>query len=340
MSLPVRRHPIGCEVGSAAGRLTMVGTMHEPPAALAQPGERIAFLLLNAGPAPRAGNSDLSAHLADRLARRGIPGFRFDLPRLGDSTGPAWPDIDTFWQASQRGENDEAVTTLVNDLCIRYRLRGVLLGGLCAGAIASVRVGEALAERIAGLVLLEPNFRATAEIRNTQSAAPAAEPDTTAAPTARRRRLRRTLSRILNPNELLYILTGESRYARPFRPIKPLLEGILARRVGKELPPDVLMPAVMSWRRLLDQRVPSLVVLAQGLGTDRYMDRIHRSFPPVAPEILHTVAIPETNHILTAGDARRATEEALDAWVAARFPKAVAGPAPRPAVEAEDAAVA
>lgn len=325
----VHRSPVACSVRGQ----TLVGTMHSPPGRLAEPEERIAFLLLNPGPAPRAGNSDLSVHLVDALARRGMLGFRFDLPGLGDSTGASWPDIDTFWQASQNGHNDEAVTSLVNDLCIRHRLRGVVLGGLCAGAIASVRVGETLIEKVAGLVLLEPNFRASAEVRSTQSAPDESGPSVTQPARRSPGRLRRKLSRLLNPNELLYILTGESRYARPFRPIKPLLERVLARRVGKELPTDVLMSAILSWRRLLDHRVPSLVVVAKGLGTDRYMERVNRAFPPVGADLLSTVAIPDTNHILTAGEARRATEAALEAWAESRFPKALAHAAPSRAAD-------
>ncbi len=79
---------------------TLVGTVHEPSGDAAPPGNRIALLLLNAGPAPRAGNSDLSAHLCDRLAERGMVCFRFDLVGLGDSSGDSWSDIDTFWEAS------------------------------------------------------------------------------------------------------------------------------------------------------------------------------------------------------------------------------------------------
>lgn len=305
---------------------TLVGTMHEPSREGTATADHIALLLLNAGPAPRAGNSDLSAALADRLAARGIPGFRFDLPGLGDSTGAAWPDIDTFWNASQQGHNDEAVITLVNDLCIRHRLRGVLLGGLCAGAIASVRVGEALADKLAGLVLLEPNFRATADIRSTQEPGDAAGPTAPPQRPTRSRRLRRKLGRLLNPNEVLYILTGESRYARPFRPIRPLLERVLARRVGRELPSDALMSAVMAWRRTLDHRVPSFVALARGLGTDRYMERLVRAFPPVGEELLRIELVPDTNHIFTAGEARDRTAAALEAWVEARFARAVSAP--------------
>lgn len=320
----IRRVPVTCGWRDQ----TMVGTMHEA-SHLAASGDRIALLLLNAGPAPRAGNSDLSAALADRLAARGIPGFRFDLPGLGDSTGASWPDIDTFWQASQRGHNDEAVITLVNDLCVRHRLRGVLFGGLCAGAIASVRVGEPLADRIAGLVLLEPNFRASADIRSTQlppeaaGAASGGSPVVAVKP-SRARRLRRTVKRLMSANEVLTILTGESRYARPFRPIRPLLERMLARRVGRELPPDALIGAVMAWRRLLEHRVPSLVVLAKGLGTDRYMDRLNRAFPPADADLLRIELIPETNHILTAGEARELTCGALESWVEDRFPRSIA----------------
>lgn len=47
----------------------------------------VGVLILNAGPAPRAGNSDLSVRIGDRLAARGNSVLRFDPPGLGDSRG-------------------------------------------------------------------------------------------------------------------------------------------------------------------------------------------------------------------------------------------------------------
>lgn len=296
----------------------MVGTLHLPSSAVATR-ERVALVLLNAGPAPRAGNSDLSAHLADRVAMQGVFGFRFDLPGLGDSTGTTWHDIEAFWQASQHGFNDEAVVTTVHDLCERYELRGVMLGGLCAGAISSVRVAEALGERLLGLVLLEPNFRASADVNSSTSETAVDVARASMLAPSRIDRLRKKLSRLSDIDELLYLLTGNSRYARVLRPIRPFLERVIERHLGRELPYDVLMDAVSTWRRLVNAGVPSLLVVASGLGTDRYMERITRTFLPTEVDIVRTVLIPDSNHILTAGEARRQTENALVAWVADRL---------------------
>jgi pimeloyl-ACP methyl ester carboxylesterase len=311
----------------------MVGTMHVPSGGSSVRRDRIALVLLNAGPAPRAGNSDLSAYLADRLAARGVPSFRFDFPGLGDSTGPSWRDIDLFWHASQRGFNDAAVIELVNDLCLRHELRGVLLGGLCAGAIASVRAAQSLGTRVLGLVLLEPNFRASADV-DAVSSAPTQDA-ATAAVLARPhiQRIRRAMSRLTDIDEALYLLTGSSKRTWAFRPIRPLLERIIERRLGRELPGDVLMEQVHAWRHLVNEGLPSVVVLAKGLGTDRYMERIVGTLPLAGGNVVRTVLIPDTNHILTAGAARRSTAEALCAWVAELFPEAMvraqAGPETR-----------
>lgn len=308
----VRRVPVTYSIRDQ----TMVGTMHVPPSDGSAGSNRIALVLLNSGPAPRAGNSDLSAYLTERLSERGVLSFRFDLPGLGDSTGPSWRDISSFWHAAQRGFNDAAVVGLVNDLCQRYELRGVILGGLCAGAIASVRAAESLDGRLLGLVLLEPNFRASPDVDSIPGEAVVG-----AAPAASRvRRTRRAMSRIRNLDELLYALTGSSRYARLLRPIRPLLERLIERRLGRELPCDVLMDTVSTWRRLVSDGIPSLVVLAQDLGVDRYVERIIRTFPPADRNVVRTVLVPDSNHLLIGGDGRRRTGEALYAWVAERFP--------------------
>jgi pimeloyl-ACP methyl ester carboxylesterase len=319
----VKRIPITCGLRGQ----TMVGTMHVSAADRATRG-RIALVLLNAGPAPRAGNSDLSVHLADRLAKHGLPGFRFDFPGLGDSTGTSWRDIEAFWRASQRGLNDEAVVAIVNDLCARYELHGVLLGGLCAGAIAGVRTAESLGKRLLGLVLLEPNFRAAADVSSTQRQAEADDANAIVPMPTRFQRIRKAISRLGNFDELLYALTGSSKCARVFRPFRPILVRIVERRLGRQLPDDVLMDAVSTWRRLVDHGVPSLVMLAKGLGTDRHMERIMRTFSGVHVGVVDTVLIPDSNHILTAGDARVRAGDALSAWVAGRFPGAMSPPTP------------
>lgn len=282
-------------------QLVMVGTMHVPPPNTDPGPARIGLLLLNGGPVPRAGSGDLSAYLSDRLASRGVPCFRFDLQGLGESTGPSWSDGDLFWRKAQRGFNDAAVTELVEYLCHRFELRGLMLGGLCAGGVLSLRVARGLGERLRGFVLLEPNIRASPAV-------------------TRRQKFARQLSRLGSLDELLDIMAGSGRYARLFRPLHPLLKRLIARRAPRRLPRDAQRGTVSQWRQVTCDGVPTLIVVAQDRDIDHYIEEVVKTFPQSKRAAIRTVRIPDSNHILLADDSRRKTADALCAWVAESFP--------------------
>lgn len=252
----------------------LVGTMHVPPEESAENRDRIGLLLLNGGPVPRAGSGDLSAYLCDRLAERGVAGFRFDLAGLGDSTGPSWREGDTFWRAGLRGFNDAAVVALVEHLCDRFGLRGVMIGGLCAGGVLSLRGARGLPEHLLGLVLLEPDLR-------------------TPPPKSRREKFERLVSRI---------------------------HSFVAR---SKMPADTQKETVSIWRRLTTRGVPSLLVVAQGKEVERYAGFAVETFPMEKRAAVRVARIPNSNHILLADDSPQRTGDALCAWVAELFPRAV-----------------
>ena len=281
--------------------LVMVGTMHVPrDGAEARHGD-VGLLLLNGGPVPRAGSGDLTAYLSDRLADEGMPCFRFDLQGLGESSGPSWRDGDVFWRRAQRGFNDDAVTALAEFLCRRFGLRGIMLGGLCAGGVLSLRVARKLGRRVLGYVLLEPNIRASPAV-------------------TRMEKLRRLVGRLGSFDELLAMLTGKNRYAKLFRPIQPGLRRIIEKRAPLRLPADVQRDVVAKWRRATCKGVPTLLVVAQDRDIDHHVHAVVKTFPPAKRDVIRTVRIPNSNHILLADDSRRKTADALCAWVDESFP--------------------
>ncbi|MCC6661636.1 MAG: alpha/beta fold hydrolase [Phycisphaerales bacterium] len=296
---------------------TLFGTRHAPQGQA----DTTACVLLNPGPAPRAGNSDLYVQIADRLAREGVQCIRVDLPGLGDSAGPSYPTIDDYWRQVQAGVNDRTVIAVLAQARERFGAQRVVVGGLCAGAISAVRACARAPDGIAGLMLLEPNFRRSAE---TGPAAQADESGTvpTGKPSTR-------WCRVLDVDSWLHLLAGDRAIARPFRWLRPLIHRVLTRRIGHALPRDCNEDLVVCWSRVHALGIPSLVVCAEGQLSHRYIDRILRTIPAGRSQVQCRV-LSGTNHILTAGHGRRdAAEEVARWWMQRHGACAPAGAASR-----------
>ena len=283
--------------------IMLVATRHAPDG---EP-HPTACVLLNPGPAPRAGNSDLYVEIADRLAREGVQCFRVDLPGLGDSGGASYPTIDDYWGSVQQGANDRAVVSVLAQVRERFGAQRVVAGGLCAGAISAVRACAAAPEGIAGLLLLEPNFRRSAET------GPAARAEESGIASPARRRPPPRWRRALDLDSWLYLLSGDRAVARPFRPLRPLFHQVLTRRVGHALPRECNEDSVACWARSFALRIPSLVVCAEGQLSHRYLQRILQATPG-RTSFIDRVTLTGTNHILTAGEGRREASEAVARW--------------------------
>lgn len=296
-----------------AGGVSLVGTAHHVAGPDGVRGmRRVAFVLLNAGRAPRAGNSDLSSLLADHLAELDFPTFRIDLPGLGDSPGPA-PEED-FFQRVLNGRNDAATDELVRSLCQTYDLDGVVLGGLCAGAVTSLRVASEGAGGTLGVLLLEPNFRVTVQVDTTVAAEPQEERR------RRRDRLKKKLRKHLSLAGGLYFLTGENRVARLLQPARPWLEARLTAVVGHALPRDTNVEMVVCWGRALGRRLPTLLITAEGKVEDKTCARIVDGLPPGDRSLVTRVPIAGTNHVLTGGNARSIVLDEVARWALRCFP--------------------
>jgi hypothetical protein len=262
---------------------------------------------LNPGPAPRSGNSDLSVHIGERLAMRGFPVFRFDFAGLGDSSGPTSTDLDAYWSEVLTGRNDDATAALIERIHGEFGIARVLVGGLCAAALPSVRALAGATIAPAGLLLLEPDFRT----------AVAMKPDGPR-PTAalgllgkRSAGLRRTLSTL-----------GAKRgggFARAARPLQALLRNALELRIGATLPRDANLPLITLWQESLKHGVPSLVVVAKGQKADHDVTQILASMPSHTLGAVSCERVPGTNHLFTAAGGRDSILDVLERWVIARF---------------------
>jgi alpha-beta hydrolase superfamily lysophospholipase len=289
----------------------LVGTLHAPPAEwrgeMARSHE-LGVLLLNAGPAPRAGNSDLSVHIADRVAQHGVPVFRFDFAGLGDSTGATPLDKDVYWRDVLAGRNDEATFVLVRRIKREFRIARLVIGGLCAAAVPALRTADRDTRDVAGVILLEPAVHLTMPRVFVTS-------DSKVVVEAMSERTR--LQRALSAREWLLFLTGENRFARALRPMRTYLLDRLKASVGHTLPTDANVALVRRWQGSLLRGVPTLTVVAQGQRADGDLPRILQSLQH--RELVSVVRIPETNHILTGGSARDTVVGEVERWLTETF---------------------
>jgi alpha-beta hydrolase superfamily lysophospholipase len=282
----------------------LVGTCHLPEAGAVN--HPTGVLLLNSGPTPRAGNGDTCTRVADGLALRGVPVFRFDAPGLGDSSGSAPLDLESYWSEVLQGRNDQATLTLIRRIKIRYGIANLLVGGLCAGAVTALRVTDMDPDAIAGVIILEPKFRmGLAEPPRSEDQPQSATPG--------------KLHRLVSAREWLQFLTGESPYARAARPLRTALLGFLGRWGGEGLPKDANVPLVEHWQASLARGVPSLVVVAEDQIADHYVPRVLAAMSAAERAGVTFVRVANTNHFLTGATARGAVLAALDDWIGEHF---------------------
>jgi pimeloyl-ACP methyl ester carboxylesterase len=112
---------------------------------------RVPVLLLNAGAAPRSGPSRTTTLLARRLAARGHPVLRVDLPGLGDTPPrPGEPE-----QVIYAPHAVAAATVAVDWLSARHDGAAPWIGGLCSGAYHGFKTAVAGA-RVAGVLAINP----------------------------------------------------------------------------------------------------------------------------------------------------------------------------------------
>lgn len=298
---------------------TCVGTSHAP----ARRTSRVGMLWLNSGYVPRDGHGGLARHISEVMAARGVPCFRFDLPGLGDAPGPLLPDTQHFFPFVTGGGFTPVVRQLVRRLCERDGLEGVVLAGLCGGAVNAIYTGDAERELVRGIVLLEPELYVT-------------EPQHAAGEAPRERLRDRLGARLPSPlgalvkRELPFedrlraklfsywgwmrLLTHENAYARyvPL-PRKAILDFVLSR---SELPSVTNLPLAHAWQRWVTAQRPVLTITAKGKLREVFFDRINEKvLAGVTRRHYEHVRLENTNHIFTSGGAIAAvTAQVVQAW--------------------------
>lgn len=125
----------------------LLGIVTEPRGVAAATNDLPVFIFFNAGLLHRVGPHRLYVQTARALARNGFPALRIDFTGKGDS--PQRPEV------THRESIVMDFEEIVRGVRSRFGPRPLVLGGLCAGADAAVRLTP-LDESVKGLLLLDP----------------------------------------------------------------------------------------------------------------------------------------------------------------------------------------
>ncbi len=136
----------------------VIGTYHktydEKSVATSRDEKRLGVLFLNSLTPTRSATGDSAVYWADALAESGYPSLRIDLAGLGDSTGNPPADLLGFINT---GGYASLVSTKIPQLMERFCLSGVVIVGLCAGAVSALYTAAACKD-CKGVILMDPYF--------------------------------------------------------------------------------------------------------------------------------------------------------------------------------------
>jgi pimeloyl-ACP methyl ester carboxylesterase len=248
-------------------------------------------LFLNSLSPTRAAAGDTAVFWADSFAKQGYPSFRVDPPGFGDSDGEPPPDLLGFINSGGYASSDSFV---INELTRRFNLSGVVIAGLCAGAVSAIYAAAASKESV-GLVLLDPYFQV---------------PITTG-PTGRPSIARRILNRI-SRGALGNLIAIVGERMRAFR----------MWLSGPTLPANANFPLVAAFKSLASRGFPILVLNApftqRQTGQFDYPTYLQGVIGPKNRIVIQTVE--GTGHSFSNPQGRTTVCQSIQAWLNDCFP--------------------
>ncbi len=289
--------------------LAFTATHHEPT----RP-SRVAMLLISFLRVPRFGHGGLATRICKQVADEGVHGFRVDCPALGESLGERPEDVVAWATAVRNGSMLSPLLHTINHLAERFGIEKFIVGGHCAGAVTAI-YAHLVDQRIAGIILLEPDFFIDAP-QPTDSIPPDQGPNDQgpneqglfAGVVTRARQVGKTLAkRVLATESPLWRFSPVPQIAiREARAIRGL-------SINKKL--------VAAWQTVVEKLTSALVITAEGRGNERFFLQAHEAALRTAANSseggrsVQRASIPGTNHAFTTGGAVEKIELAVRDWV-------------------------
>lgn len=252
---------------------------------------RTGVLFLGSLSPTRAATGDSAVYWADSFAACGYPSFRLDLPGFGDSEGDPPPGLLEFIDT---GEFASIISASAKIIVERFELSGIILVGLCAGAVSAI-FGAKATHECKGLVLMDPYFHL---------------------PLKRRSKTWEKLTGRFSRSSMG--LSIESLYCR--------LKAYWLLLAGNVLPSNANLPLLNCWKDVTSTGLPVILFKAHGFRQRGDFDYIHHvlKLSGKRSKILVKV-VEEAGHTFSNRKGRRAVREHVESWLNATFPQSRLG---------------
>jgi pimeloyl-ACP methyl ester carboxylesterase len=252
-------------------------------------GGRIGVLFLNSMSPTRAARGDSSVRWAEWYAEFGYPAFRIDLPGFGDSDTDPPPALQDFVNL---GGYTSAACSVIDQLVNQFRLSGVVLFGLCSGAVIAIYTAAASRD-CRGMILLDPYFHLP----------PVGKP---------------------SPLEKLVRLVPPGAMRRALRTMANKLLAVRRRHLPKEMPANTNFQLLDNWEKAVSKGLPALLFNAPTVRKNgenfNYIDYICKS--NVSEGQIGLEVIQGADHTFSNRRGLAAVQQHTEKWLGANFPLA------------------
>jgi hypothetical protein len=228
------------------------------------------------------------------------------MPGLGDSPGHQLNSVRDVWAFTEQGGHAKHAAALVEQLNERFGFTGMIVGGLCGGAITSIFAADALTRGIAGLVLLEPAYyRVGAEGSQMPGKSPLSKSGSGKNNAGLLSSLRAEIKSKSNK--------GWWKWARSGYVFAGQVRDVL---IGPKFPEGINHSLVDASRRVAGRQLPLLLVTAG--KSQRWLNRF-QVFGRVPGRQITFVEIEGTNHMLVPGGGKSQVIENVNSWLVKTF---------------------
>ncbi len=289
---------------------SVVGTYHIPEVTeddeSSEKIKKTGVLIVNFGLLPRSGLGNMPVHFSDRLAEKGFPVFRFDFPGLGDTKGDLPIYGQQQWRRIEAGDHMQWGAVLIQKLMKKYNLDGIVIGGLCGGAVTSTYIAERLSNTVVGTILMEPTYHVIGVAEDhidKKKSRPGNQTNNW---------FRRTKEKL---KKQLRTRINKSKHVEAFYSIYSRLKVTKFRILGHKPPSDVNELFYTSFKKLNDRNAPILFITRKGKDREHYDLHYTGYSPRFFPQNIVWKTLGNTNHMLVTGGGKQKVTDFIVEWV-------------------------